>query len=398
MKLASWSDLVKPDRAALAAAAATAFAGLLLGMLVLVATDRQPQRLDHFGTAMANAMAELTVEAMMREDRMHLSVIGNRLAELPEVAGAASYDAGERLLATTGSLPQPHFDAPVTVDGSVIGFARVAIDADAFAGTHPAQLPLLLAVALLLPLLVASATTLLRALEAGEIRPPRRGAVRFGGHGSAADDADEDSTDVAEPAPPAAMRHYLLAVNLYNQLSLQPTEREFELSLCTELAESVVDMYQGQVVSLPGVGVLLDFDHTDDADRPFQVLEAALLLARLLRDEAPFGVYRLGLNLVELPSDRPLPLDDDAVSDAALLSALAKDLTLAVSAPCLEALGDDDRLHLHPLVNPLLDELTTSSPACALVTGLAAEEAATLLQIVARLRDQRDAIANPSTR
>ena len=398
MKLASWSDLVKPDRAALAAAAATALAGLVLGVLVLIATDRQPQRLDHFGAAMANAMAELTVEALIREDRMHLSVIGNRLAELPEIAGAASYDAAERLLATTGTLSQPQFDAPVTVDGNVIGVARIALDTDAFAASHPARLPLLLAIALLLPVLVASGTTLLRAVEAGALRPQRRGAAHPGGHAGADHGGADDATEDEAPPPATAMRHYLLAVNLYNQLSLQPTEREFELSLCMELAESVVDLHQGQVVSLPGVGMLLDFDHTDDADRPYQVLQAALLLARLLRDEAPFGVYRLGLNLVELPSDRPLPLDDDAVSDAALLSALAKDLTLAVSTPCLDALGEDDRLYLQPLVNPLLDELTTSSPACALVTGLAAEEAAALLQTAARLRDQRDAIANPSTR
>ncbi|MEQ8914344.1 MAG: hypothetical protein RIE03_18785, partial [Pseudomonadales bacterium] len=205
MKLASWSDLVKPDRAALAAAAATALAGLLLGVLVLIATDRQPQQLDHFGTAMANAMAELTVEALIREDRMHLSVIGNRLAELPEVAGAASYDGAERLLATTGTLPQPQFDAPVTVDGNVIGVARIALDTDAFASSHPARLPLLLAIALLLPVLVASGTTLLRAVEAGALRPQRRHA-RPGGPGGAEQGAADDPTEDEAPPPATAMR------------------------------------------------------------------------------------------------------------------------------------------------------------------------------------------------
>ncbi len=160
---------------------------------------------------------------------------------------------------------------------------------------------------------------------------------------------------------------------------------------------AVAEIYQGQVVSLPGVGTLVDFDHTNDDERPFQVLCAAFVLIRLLNDEAPFGRYRVGLNLTEHPADAVLPLDDDAVADAALLSALARDGTLAISEPFTRTLGEEDRFVTTPLVNPLLDELTTSNADCRLVTGLEAASAALVVQQAERIKTQRDAISSPST-
>jgi uncharacterized membrane protein affecting hemolysin expression len=392
VKLAPRFDLVKPDRAALATASATVAAGVLAVWLILALTDRQQQRVEHFGSAMAAAMAALTVEALIRDDRMHLGVVGNRLADQPEVRGAATLDADQRPLATTGSLPEPHFTEPVVVDGDVIGYVRVAIDPTAFAAAHPGRPLLLLTAALLLPLLITVGASLVRAIGDGTLRPPRW-------RGEPAEAAqDTDAVDAVPPPEPEPIRHYLLAINLYNQLSLQPTEREFELSLCLELAESVAARYQGQVVALPGVGALLDFDHTNATDRPTQVIHAAFLLARLLREEAPFGVYRLGMNVTHCPVDEVLALDDDAVNDAVLLSALARDLTLAVSAPCMALTDDAEPLTCKPLVNPLLDELTTSAPACWLVTDLGAPATSELLVEVEQLRDQREAIASPSTR
>jgi hypothetical protein len=393
VKLASWSDLVKPDRAALAAAAATAASGLLLVWLALALTDRHSEREAHFGEALARAMAELAVEPLIRDDRMHLGVIGNRLAEAPEVRGAATFDADERLLASTGALPPPHFTQPVVVDAEVVGYVRVAVDPQAFAASYPARVTLLLAAALLLPWLVAVGTTLVRSLRAGAIGSARRQQPLR------ADHADREALTAPDAAPlePAVTRHYLLAVNLYNQLSLPPTEREFELSMCTELADAVAAGYQGQVVALPGVGALLDFDDTSNPDRPFEVVRAAFLLARLLREETPFGTYRLGLHLTECPADRALPLDDPAVADAALLSALARDQSLAVSEPCIAALTGTERVTSHALVNPLLDELASSGPGCVLITALAPEIGASLAQEMEAVRSQRDETVSPST-
>jgi uncharacterized membrane protein affecting hemolysin expression len=399
VKLTSRSHLVKPDRRVLAVAAVTAVVAVAAVHLVLALTDRAQGRMDRFGTAAARALAELAVEPLMRQDRLHLGVIGNRLAETPEINGVASYTSDDQVLASTGDMPGPQYGQPVTIDDSIVGYVRVSLHPPAFAEPERARTVGLLLIAVLLPLLVAAGWTLADAARSGALAAalplqprwthPRRHEE------PAAPAAAETLAAEAEPRPD--IHHYLLAVNLYNQFTLEPNEREFELSLCAELAESVAEVYQGQVVSLPGVGTLLDLDHSDDDDRPFQVLCAAFVLARLLRDEAPFGHYRLGLNLAVHPADEALPLNDPAVSDAALLSALARDGTLAVSAPYAEALDGRERYSSRALVNPLLDELTTSSAGCYLITELAAPFATLVMQQAEQLKTQRDAISSPST-
>lgn len=398
MNLPPRSDIVKPDATVLAVAAVTVLTTALVLWLVLSLTSREEQRMEAFGAAAARGLAELAVQPVMRQDRMHLGVIANRLAELPEIRGVASYSADNQLLTTTGDVQGPHHTQPVTADERIVGYVRVALEPQAFAVSHPARTAVLLGALLVIPFAVAVGWSVGRAARQGRIGPllPQRRSRHAAEAGDPADTAQADEHAEA-PDPPPLIRHYLLAVNLYNQLTLLPTEREFELSLCTELAESVAEIYQGQVVNLPGVGILVDFDHTDDDDRAFQVVCGAFLLARLLRDEAPFGSYRLGLNLVENPADEALPLDHEAVADAALLSALAKNLFLAMSGPCFAALQGRERLQARPLHNPLLDQLSTSDPGCYLVTELEPSCAGLVLQQAEQLRSQRDAISNPST-
>lgn len=399
MKLPPLSDIVKPDATVLAVAAATVLLTALVLWLLVSLTSREDQHMEAFGGAAARALAELAVQPVMRQDRMHLGVIANRLAELPEIRGVASYSADNQLLTTTGDVQGPHHTQPVTADDSIVGYVRVALEPQAFSSSHPARITALLSALLVLPFAVAVAWSMVRAARQGRIGPllPQRRGRNGEESGPPATAEDAEVSCDAAPNPPPLIRHYLLAVNLYNQLTLPPTEREFELTLCAELAEAVAEIYQGQVVNLPGVGILVDFDHTGDDDRPFQVVCGAFLLARLLRDEAPFGSYRLGLNLIESPADDALPLDHEAVADAALLSALAKDLFLAVSGSCFDALQGRDRLHARPLHNPLLDQLSTGDAGCYLVTELEPSCAGLVAQQAEQLRSQRDAISNPST-
>lgn len=398
MKLPPHSDIVKPDATILAVAAATVLLTALVLWLLVSLTSREEQHMEAFGGAAARALAELAVQPVMRQDRMHLGVIANRLAELPEIRGVASYSADNQLLTTTGDVQGPHHTQPVTADDNIVGYVRVALEPQAFAVSHPARTAALLSALLVIPFAVAVAWSVVRAARQGRIGPllpQRRGRSSAESARPAAAEDAEVTPDA--PDPPPLIRHYLLAVNLYNQLTLPPTEREFELSLCAELAEAVAEIYQGQVVNLPGVGILVDFDHSGDDDRAFQVVCGAFLLARLLRDEAPFGSYRLGLNLIENPADEALPLNHEAVADAALLSALAKDLFLAVSESCFDALQGRDRLQARPLHNPLLDQLSTSDAGCYLVTDLEPSCAGVVVQQAEQLRSQREAISNPST-
>ena len=397
VKLTSRLDLVKPDPLILAVAAFASVVTIFAVQLVLLATDRAEARMDRFGAAAARALAELAVEPLMRQDRLHLGVIGNRLAETDEIRGVASYSSDDQLLATAGEMDGPQYSEPVVLDDSIVGYVRLALHPAAFAESGRERSLGLLLAALLVPLLVASGWTLARAAGSGALAAALfRGALQDSMVG-----ATDEIAAVPDPQPlpaPAVIRHYLLAANLYNQLTLPPNEREFELSLCLELAEAVANVYHGQVVRLPGVGVLVDFDHTEDESRAFEVLTAAFVLNRLLQDEAPFGHYRLGLNLVPRPADEALPLDDPGIGDAALLSALARDGTLAVSEPFARALAGDDRYLCRPLVNPLLDELSTSASGCLLVTGLAPPIALIVAQRAEQLKTQRDdAISSPST-
>lgn len=399
MKLTSLSDLVKPDRRVLAVALASALATVLTVHIVLLLTDRAQVRMEHFGTAAAHVLAELAKEPLMRQDRMHLGVIGNRLAETREIRGVTSYSADDRVLASTGDMGGPQYTAPVTLDDSVVGYVRIAVQPAAFSRGDPGRLPALLVVGALTALAVAVAWSLAAAARRGDLAAalPRRGASTPIRNGGTAKDRPDDTEGAELRVPEAAVSHYLLAVNLYNQLTLDASEREFERALCLELAEAVAEAYHGQAVRLPGVGMLVDFHHSDDDDRPFQILCAAFVLIRLLSDEAPFGRYRLGLNLAERPAHEALPLDDAAVTDAALLSALARDGTLAISAPFSRSLGEQSRFVAMPLVNPLLDELTTSNADCRLVTGLENTFATLVVQQAERIKGQRDEISSPST-
>lgn len=391
MKLPSRSDLVKPDRFVLTVAAVSTAVTLLVVLLVLALTDPQRARMDRFGATAARAFAELAVEPLMRQDRLHLGVIGNRFAEAPEIRAVATHASNDELLTSTGEVTEPTYTHPVTLDQAVVGYVRVALDPEAFAEPVGARVLGLAFALLLVPVLVASGWTLTRAARSGELarRLARPKSARVTGEPAETDAA-------AEPAAPPAVAHYLLAVNLYNQLSLQPSERDFERRLALELAETVARECRGQVQCLPGVGVLLDFDHSEDPERPFQVICAALLLARLLRDEAPFGNYRLGLNLALHPAGM-LPVDDPAVSDATLLSALAPDDTLAISATVAQALENETRYAAKRLDNPLLDELATSNGRCYLVIGVAPPFDALLGRQAERIKGQRDATSSPST-
>lgn len=407
MKLTSWSAAVKPDPAVLLgalASAAFAAAALLLTWTLL---DPRDERIDRFGAAMAEALGELCVEPLLKQDLLHLGVIGNRLLAMHEVAGVATYTVDDQLLTLNGVMEGPQYAKSIEIEGMVVGHVRVALDPRAFdAGiTAPENRSLVMTLTAIIVLAAGLGTavlgSVLREWRAGRLvfRAPDLGArLRRAEPREALADADLD--EAPEPVaaePPPAIRHYLLGVNLYNQLSLKGVEREFELSLCTELAEAIALEYQGQVVSLPGLGALIDFDHTDEEDRAFRIVCAGFALSRLLRDEAPFGVYRLGLHLVTRPGDEPLPLDHPAVRDVALLSALARDNTLAISETMAAALEQPERLIAKPMANVLLEELATSGPGCQLVTDLETDEKTRVLQLVDTLKTQRDAITSEST-
>jgi hypothetical protein len=408
VKLTSWSAAVKPDPAVLLGALVSAGATALLLLLTWTLLDPRNERMDRFGETTAAALGELCMEPLLKQDLLHLGVISNRMVALDEVAGVATYTVDDQLLTRSGAMEGRQYTKSISIEGTEVGRVRIALNPAAFDGmlADPAKRPIVTTFAALIVLICALVTamslTAYREWRAGRLvlrLPNFRDRLRRRMPSAAETEqetAGAESEDAA-PEPPQEIRHYLLGVNLYNQLSLKGVEREFELSLCTELAEAVALEYQGQVVSLPGLGALVDFDHTDTEDRAFEIVCAGFALARLLRDEAPFGNYRLALHLATRPGDEPLPLDHPAVRDVALLSALARDGTLALSETLVASLQGADRFEARPMVNVLLDELVTSGPHCQIVTDLATPDKTRVLQLVDSLKTQRDSIASEST-
>lgn len=397
MKPADWSTVMKPEPRALAM---TATATVITALLLLVSwnlLDRSEERMHAFGNSTVTALGALCVEPLLKQDLLHLGVISNRLLEMEAVTAVATYTADEQLLTLNGVMAEPLYTETLRLDGNVVGHVRIALDPAAFRTgiMHPAHrsMTLWLGAASLLLAMVGAVLIVggVRGWRAGLVKAPRLPERR----------ASATTTDVVEELAPDEIapdvRHYLLGVNLYNQFTLKGVEREFELSLCTELAEAVAEAFSGQVVSLPGLGALIDFDDTDAPDRPFEIVTAGLTLARLLRDEAPFGIYRLGAHAVLQPGDAPLPVDHPAVADVTLLSALARDHTLVLSETLAESVDRRERMVARAMSNLMLSELTTCGPGAALVTELAPEEQLALIQRVEAMKAQRDASESEST-
>ncbi|MEZ5560128.1 MAG: hypothetical protein R3E86_16480 [Pseudomonadales bacterium] len=423
MKLTTWSDLVKPQRAAVGAAALACLLTALGLLGIWSLTSTTAERVARYGAAAADSLAALAVEPMLDQDRLRLGVLGNRFAELNEIRGVATLAADGTVLTQAGTLGEPEFTADVTLQGEIMGSVRLALNPAAFAdglGSRQRSGDMLrwvlgAALLLLVPFAAASALAVGHAIASGEFgrcldaaRAERAasvsGSARTPAPADAADagsdgDADADS-GMTGPAPceDTLIRHYLVAINLHNQLSLDSAERDFELSLCYEIAEEIAHYYQGQVAQLPGTGVLVDFDHTDTPTRPQEVLAAAAVAARLLLQETGFGSYRIGVHVTEVPADETLALDDPAVADAALISALGKELKLALTRPFADALqsaGTD--VVMEAARNPLLEQLSTCPPECLLVTELALEVRSEVLEQVEYLGRQRDSTAREST-
>ena len=160
-------------------------------------------------------------------------------------------------------------------------------------------------------------------------------------------------------------------MNLFNQLSLTPDQCSRELAFARMTAERVAALHHGEVLDLPGTGLLLTFDGGHSDDRPFHVLCAAFALCRLLAESESFGRYRLGVHVLTLEADDVLSVTSDPVKDAAVLSALAKDNTIIASRTLVDLVPYQQRVVLEPMNHPLLEELETIGDGAALARSLA---------------------------
>ena len=377
MKLTSRLKLVKPTAPPIVVAALATLLTMVCTTWVWHATEQSYTRTERFGASLAGSFAALAAEPLLKQDRMHLAVIGNRMTTIDEVAGVSVFSVDNQLLATGGeSTTGPTYSAPVTFDESIMGYVRVTLDPAMLSeGISWTRIALSLITLLGVPWLCVAVLRLRLAPQT----------------------ATDNVTAVELPAPEEDdVQHYLLAFNLYNQIGLAPEVRTAELAHATAVAKRVGGVYSATVGPLPGTGLLMHFPGTDQEDRGLQVLCAAFAVAHLLDDQA--GVYRLGLHTIDLPPAAELPEAAPEISDAALLSALAKHMTLAVSDHFPLRLLQQNRVEYSPLDSPLLEEIATADGGGYLVTALSPAQTALVKQQVVRFsQDHGDSTASEST-
>jgi hypothetical protein len=383
LKLTSSLKLVKPtpDLFAVACIATLLTAAGLLGAWRL--SDDSQARTDAFGASLASGLAQLTIEPLLKQNRIALGVLGNRTLALPEVAGIQVLTIDDQVLVASGQVDQGlRYTRPVTFDDSIMGYVRVYLNPPAANTATFGWLLAILGVVLAPPLAVVAFSLRIIARPAA-VMPPATAIQRADG----------------PEIPEETEAHHLVAVNLYNQFSMTPAARKLELDHAFAIAEQVANLYLGEVQQLPGTGLLVNFPAGDDPDRALQILCATFVLAELLAqyqaDDA--GSYRLGLHTVEIPVGQDLQSREAQIGDVALLSALAKHLTVAVSGSFpIQTLQSHDQVFSHSLRHPLLDELGSVASAL-LVTGLSATQQTLVIRQVERLSTQWGSTASEST-
>ena len=128
MKLTASSRLVKRSPLLWAAAASAGITALGL-VLIWTLTDARETRLERYGSSVAKSLAYLCVEPLMKQDRIHLGVLTNRVAELSEVIGVGIYTIDDKVLALSGNpAVGTNYTEMVTSGDSIVGYVKLSVD------------------------------------------------------------------------------------------------------------------------------------------------------------------------------------------------------------------------------------------------------------------------------
>ena len=92
------------------------------------------QAMDRVGMQLADDLAYLAVEPMMRPDRIRLGLLAKRMVERPEVRSIEMYSVDGTELVVEGNPPPdgPAYLSQVAIQDTVAGHVRVMLHADRF--------------------------------------------------------------------------------------------------------------------------------------------------------------------------------------------------------------------------------------------------------------------------
>ncbi|MEE4299860.1 MAG: hypothetical protein V2J24_10505 [Pseudomonadales bacterium] len=343
---------------------------------------------DRYGSTVVARLAAEASEPLLAGDRIALAVLVGEFTALEGIATAAVYGADNRLMAAAdGAIMSPAeyegargarvFVAQITLQDSIAGYARLALDDATFAADHLPLVTLGLALAVL-----AVAAARVRLEPVTDRLAELRERV-----GEGLDRRDQTAERDAAPivrlpviegadAPPRTRAEdgpgslYLVVVNLFNQVSLSAAERAEVVDDCDELLERVCRLYGGRRERLPGTGLALVLDAlADEGDHAFQAVCVALLAARVFeglnlerrRDGRVPLALRIGVERV-VDEGAESALDAKAVAEACpdtlgravTLSALARERAIVVSDGVRQRCAQPSRLAAETVASPAL--------------------------------------------
>ena len=326
------------------------------------------------GAMLARQLAADAEEPLLRQDRVSLGVVVNRMASREMVRHAAIFAADGQPLAVAGESPNPNavvFSEPLVLADTLAAEARLALVADAFATPLAGMLAIawpfwagglvLAVVALLFGGTVAGWWR--GQTPAAEAAPPALDPAREAGAG-------EDPTG-------------LVVANLGDRLELPSATPGRALQAAAAVAERVGRIYGARAITLPNTGAALTFGSPASRDRTFNMACAALLLRRALdrcavatdeagRGVAAGGLFRYAVALVPVAVAPDARAFATTARDALLLSAVAGEGEIVISKNALAALEGPDRLRLGDFAIPAAPAIGGPVPA-GVVLGVNAE-------------------------
>lgn len=343
--------------------------------------QRESAAIDAFGSAIAEDVARLAVEPLMRQDPIALGLLADRFAARPEVRGIAVHTVDGRPFVVVGEAAgqrSPTFAAPVAVEDSVVGDVRATLNSAAFGLSLGSLLRTswwYWAIGLALAAgggWLAEGRWRRAAGTPGTAAAPGEGAL------PAEAASCRNATEQAAATAPSDADALVLVANLFSRAGLAAADRDEALQRCLAVARAVAHQHGGKVDLLDRIGVALTFAGTGPA-ASCSALQAALVLRAAMARADALPRFRYGLE--RLASTVAAPADAVAV-----LAALAADGELLLGASAFASLEGPERFRLTPIDDPALRPLSPVAQPSQVVRGVAAEREA-------ELADQAAAVA-----
>ena len=435
-------------------------AGIALALMVpasLVVQHRLGQAsVERYGNTITAQLAALAATPVVTHDRIDLNVITTHLADDAAIVNTAIYTVDNRLISTGGRVPvdatknapeDTVFTHDISFEAQRIGYVRVVVDPQAMQRHGGVLVWLAALLGTLLAMwagarigtrldaeLQAVATRLMNVapqrqranpsvtparsdnVQSNLTGPPSTGRSTGPSTASSSPSSASSASSLRrlqalalqlapDPAPAASpvpvsdngAPPYLLVLNLFNQGSLGPADRDAAYAACNQRMQRVLGLYKGRVCRLHGTGLFALLDSLEGDDHAFSGICAALLALRLTgqlnversqQKKKTLGL-RAGLTRLANPTTSTLEADlldelDGELSATLLLSATAKDHTLAIEHSVFEDLLDNQRVLWSAIRSPI--------PSAAdpgrfhyQITGLAPSHAALLVSQTERL-------------